>query len=113
MSQTSVFEMGGVDHQQGGMFSSLSPEERVRPDHPLRAIRRMVDEVLGDLSPLFDEMYSVRGRPSIPPEKLLRALLVQMLYSIRRERLLEAWASLKSFQSKDQSKTRARQARLE
>jgi transposase len=80
--------MRGVDHQQGGMFSYLSPESRVRQDHPLRAIRIAVDEVLGQLSRLFDGMYSATGRPSIPPEKLLRALLVQMLYSIRSERLL-------------------------
>lgn len=80
--------MRGVDHQQGGMFSYLSPETRVRQDHPLRAIRKVVDEVLGQLSPLFAAMYSATGRPSIPPEKLLRALLIQMLYSIRSERLL-------------------------
>jgi len=80
--------MRGVDHQQSGMFSYLSPEARVRQDHPLRTIRAVVDEVLGELSPLFAAMYSVRGRPSIPPEKLLRALLIQMLYSIRSERLL-------------------------
>jgi transposase len=80
--------MRGVDYQQSGMFSYLSPETRVRRDHPLRAIRTVVDEVLRRLSPLFDAMYSVTGRPSIPPEKLLRALLVQMLYSIRSERLL-------------------------
>jgi transposase len=80
--------MRGVDHQQDGMFSYLSPEERVRPDHPLRGIRRTVDEILRELSPLFGEMYSLTGRPSIPPEKLLRALLIQMLYSIRSERLL-------------------------
>src|SRR6185312_11773040 len=80
--------MRGVDHQQSGMFSYLSPEAGVRQDHPLRTIRAVVDEVLGELSPLFAAMYSVRGRPSIPPEKLLRALLIQMLYSIRSERLL-------------------------
>jgi transposase len=80
--------MRGVDHQQGGMFSYLSPESRVRQDHPLRAIRIAVDEVLGQLARLFDGMYSATGRPSIPPEKLLRALLIQMLYSIRSERLL-------------------------
>jgi transposase len=60
----------------------------VREDHPLRPIRQQVDEVLAKLSPLFDEMYSTTGRPSIPPEKLLRALLLQMLYSVRSERLL-------------------------
>lgn len=60
----------------------------MREDHPLRPIRQQVDEVLAKLSPLFDEMYSTTGRPSIPPEKLLRALLLQMLYSVRSERLL-------------------------
>jgi transposase len=70
------------------MFSYLSPEQRVREDHPLRVVRTQVDEVLRKLSPLFDDMYSWTGRPSIPPEKLLRALLLQMLYSIRSERLL-------------------------
>ena len=70
------------------MFSYLSPETRVRKDHPLRAIRAMVDEVLTQLSRRFDAMYAACGRPSIPPEKLLRAQLLQMLYSIRSERLL-------------------------
>jgi len=80
--------MRGADQEQSGMFSYLSPERRVREDHPLRGIRWQVDRVLAQLSPLFDEMYSATGRPSIPPEKLLRALLLQMLYSIRSERLL-------------------------
>ena len=80
--------MRGVDHQQDHMFSYLSPEKRVRQDHPLRAIRAMVDEVLSRLSRRFDRMYASVGRPSIPPEKLLRAQLLQMLYSIRSERLL-------------------------
>jgi transposase len=80
--------MRGENHEQGGMFSYLSPEQRVREDHPLRAVRAQVDQVLKKLSPLFDEMYSKTGRPSIPPEKLLRALLLQMLYSVRSERLL-------------------------
>jgi transposase len=70
------------------MFSYLSPERRVRKEHPLRAIRVMVDEALQGMSPLFDHMYSEMGRPSIPPEKLLRAQLLQMLYSVRSERLL-------------------------
>jgi len=70
------------------MFSYLSPEQRVRKDHPLRRIRAMVDEILGQMSPVFDAMYARVGRPSIPPEKLLRAQLLQMLYSIRSERLL-------------------------
>jgi transposase len=70
------------------MFSYLSPEQRVRPDHPLRAIRRMTDEVFARLSSRFTRMYSDIGRPSIPPEQLLRALLLQSLYTIRSERLL-------------------------
>ena len=70
------------------MFSYLSSEQRVRPDHPLRAIRAMADLALWSMSSRFDEMYSQTGRPSIPPEKLLRAQLLQMLYSIRSERLL-------------------------
>ena len=70
------------------MFSYLSPEQRVRKDHPLRTVRAMTDEILGRMSPLFDAMYADGGRPSIPPEKLLRAQLLQMLYSVRSERLL-------------------------
>jgi transposase len=70
------------------MFSYLSPEQRVRQAHPLRSIRTMVDGVLTGLSPQFDRMYASEGRPSIAPEKLLRAQLLQMLYSIRSERLL-------------------------
>ena len=70
------------------MFSYLSPEQRVRKDHPLRPIRTMVDKVLKELSPEFNKMYSKVGRPSIPPEQLLRALLLQMLYSVRSERML-------------------------
>ena len=80
--------MRGTDHQQSHMFSYLSPEVRVREDHPLRAMRIMVDEVLRSLSPQFSRMYAKEGRPSIAPEKLLRAQLLQMLYSIRSERLL-------------------------
>src|SRR3954452_14725725 len=80
--------MRGVDHQQADMFSYLSPEQRVRLDHPLRAIRAMADEALRNMSERFDAMYSRTGRPSIPPEKLLRAQLLQMLYSVRSERLL-------------------------
>ena len=70
------------------MFSYLSPEDRVPTDHPLRRIRSMVDVALKSLSPAFDEMYSTVGRPSIAPEKLLKALLLQVLYTIRSERLL-------------------------
>ena len=80
--------MRGDDQQQSHIFSYLSPEARVRKDHPLRAIRTLVDEVLTQLSRRFDGMYATVGRPSIAPEKLLRAQLLQMLYSIRSERLL-------------------------
>jgi transposase len=68
------------------VFSYLSPEERVRKDHPLRVLRAMTDNILREMSPVFDSMYAKRGRPSIPPEKLLRAQLLQMLYSVRSER---------------------------
>jgi len=80
--------MRGTDTQQSGMFSYLSPEERVPEKHPLRAIRGMTDEVLKGLSAKFNELYSATGRPSIAPEKLLRALLLQILYTVRSERLL-------------------------
>ena len=70
------------------MYSYLSPEERVKSDHPLRAIRAMGDGALKAMSERFDSMYARTGRPSIAPEKLLRAQLIQMLYSIRSERLL-------------------------
>src|SRR5438309_33038 len=80
--------MRGADHQQNHMFSYLSPEMRVRKDQPRRSIRAMVEEVLSQLSRRFDNMYAKVGRPSIAPEKLLRAQLLQMLYSIRSERLL-------------------------
>ena len=80
--------MRGEDRQQADMFSYLSPEARVRKDHPLRAIRAMADHALENMSRRFDRMYAQTGRPSIPPEKLLRAQLIQMLYSVRSERLL-------------------------
>jgi transposase len=80
--------MRGNDHQQADMYSYLSPEQRVRENHPLRRIRAMADEALKNMSERFDGMYAKTGRPSIPPEKLLRAQLIQMLYSIRSERLL-------------------------
>jgi len=80
--------MRGSDQQRSHIFSYVSAEERVRKDHPLRTIQAMVDEVLQQLSRRFDAMYAKVGRPSIPPEQLLRAQLLQMLYSIRSERLL-------------------------
>src|SRR4051812_21766905 len=80
--------MRGDDRQQSHLFSYISPEKRVPANHPLRAIRRLTDEVLTELSPQFDRMYSAIGRPSIPPEHLLRALLLQAFYTIRSERQL-------------------------
>src|ERR1700722_13257430 len=80
--------MRGTDQQQNHVFSYISPEQRVRKEHPLRPIRTMVDEILKQLSPQFEKMYSKVGRPSIPPEQLLRAQLLQMFYSVRSERLL-------------------------
>jgi transposase len=80
--------MRGPDTQQSSMFSYLSPEERIPSSHPLRPIRTMVDAVLAELSARFEGMYSALGRPSIAPEKLLRALLLQIFYSVRSERLL-------------------------
>jgi transposase/uncharacterized membrane protein YsdA (DUF1294 family) len=70
------------------MFSYLSPEQRVPAGHPLRRVREITDRLRGDLSDLFDQMYSTMGRPSIAPEKLLRALLLQVLYTVRSERML-------------------------
>ncbi len=80
--------MRGQDTQQAAMFSYVSPEERIPADHPLRAIRVMADRALSALSPLFSELYAPTGRESIPPERLLRALLLQVLYTIRSERQL-------------------------
>ena len=80
--------MRGDDRHPDAMFSYVAPEQRVPADHPLRAIRTMVDTALRELSPEFARLYPKTGRPSIPPEKLLRALLLQMLYSVRSERQL-------------------------
>lgn len=80
--------MRGEDTQQATLFSYLSPERRVPADHPLRPVRTLVDRVLARLSQRFEQMYAATGRPSIAPEKLLRALLLQLLYSVRSERLL-------------------------
>lgn len=80
--------MRGHDTQQAGLFSYLSPEAGVPASHPLRPIRQSVDLALTAVSPQLEMLYAHTGRPSIAPEKLLRALLLQMLYSIRSERLL-------------------------
>ena len=80
--------MRGKDEQQLDVFSYVSPEQRVPQDHPLRPFRVMTDEALRELQPRFHKLYAKTGRPSIAPEKLLRALLLQALYSVRSERLL-------------------------
>lgn len=80
--------MRGARPDQPILFSYIPLEDRIPPDHPLRQIRTLVDEVLAGLSGDFSRMYSRRGRPSVPPEQLLRALLIQILYSVRSERQL-------------------------
>src|SRR5438309_5678443 len=80
--------MRGDDDLQEGIFSYISPEKRVPADHPLRPIRKMVDEILKEMSPQFAKLYSNVGRPSIAPERLLRSLLLQIFYSVRSERML-------------------------
>lgn len=78
--------MRGKEKKQATMFSTISPEQRVPQDHPLRAIRTIADEALRTLSPTFRRMYSKTGRPSVPPERLLKALVLIALYSVRSER---------------------------
>jgi transposase len=80
--------MRGADVHQEGLFSYVSPESRIPKQHPLRPVREMVDAALAQLSDEFEASYAQRGRPSIAPEKLVRALLLQIFYSIRSERLL-------------------------
>jgi transposase len=80
--------MRGDDNLQEGIFSYISPEKRVPTDHPLRPIRKLVDEILKEMSPQFATLYSNVGRPSIAPERLLRSLLLQIFYSVRSERML-------------------------
>jgi len=80
--------MRGDDQQQFSVFSYVAPEDRVPADHPLRPIRRSVDKVLTAMSRQFDKLYAETGRPSIAPERRLRALLLQVFYSIRSERML-------------------------
>src|SRR3954467_12243765 len=80
--------MRGEDIQQSELFSYGSLEERIPVSHPLRPIRTMVDEALKQMNERFDEIYGDEGRRSIPPERLLRALLLQLLYSVRSERML-------------------------
>jgi transposase len=80
--------MRGEHDQQSGMFSYVSLEERVPADHPLRAIRNSVDQILRSRTKEFDGLYAKTGRPSVPPERLLRAVLLQIFYSVRSERML-------------------------
>ena len=80
--------MRGKDDQQLDVFSYVSPEQRVPQGHPLRSLRAMTDEAMQRLQPRFHQLYAKIGRPSIAPEKLLRSLLLQALYSVRSERML-------------------------
>lgn len=82
--------MRGTEEVQDAMFSYISAEQRVPKDHPLRPIRVILEQVLERLSPELDGMYANTGRPSIPPEKLLRALVLQALYTVRSERMLRS-----------------------
>lgn len=76
------------DVQQLGMFSYVSVDARVPTDHPIRRLRELVDGILAEMDGLFEQRYAKTGRPSIPPERLLRASLLQVVYSVRSERLL-------------------------
>ena len=87
LSEEARMRGDGIEPQPH-MWSYVPLEQRIPADHPLRPLRAMVDVVLRELSPQFDQLYSKVGRPSIPPEHLLRALLLQVLYSVRSERLL-------------------------
>jgi transposase len=80
--------MRGTENKQNKLFSYVSQEDRIPQSHPMRKLRELIDPILQKMSPTFDKMYADEGRPSIPPEYLLRASLVQVLYSIRSERLL-------------------------
>lgn len=80
--------MRGRADGQMRMFFSMNVEERIRKNHPLRPLKKVVDEILSGLSVQFDAAYSKLGRPSVPPERLLKALLLQALYSVRSERQL-------------------------
>jgi len=80
--------MRGSDNKQQKIFSYISVEERISDKHPVRFLRTTIDEILSELSADFDQLYSAGGRPSIPPEQLLRALLLQILYTVRSERQL-------------------------
>src|SRR5688500_2674044 len=78
--------MRGRCHPQLSMLAFVDLDARIPPDHPLRTVRRLADRALAELSPVFDRMYAAGGRPSIPPERLLKASLLIALYSVRSER---------------------------
>src|SRR5258708_7363581 len=80
--------MRGRDDGSEGLFAYVRLEERIPSEHPLRAIRSLVDEALNSLNRRFEGLYSSMGRPSIPPEMLLRATLLQAFFSVRSERML-------------------------
>jgi transposase len=86
MELTLLRTMRGEDKKQASMLMLMSPETRVPQTHPLRAIKKLADEALAKLSPVFDAMYAEGGRPSIPPERLLKSMLLIALYSMRSER---------------------------
>src|SRR5690349_23941797 len=88
VTRTPEARMRGDHEQQAPMWSYIAPEQRIPHDHPLRPLRALVDAVLEELSPRFSRLYAKTGRPSVAPERLLRALLLQVLYSIRSERQL-------------------------
>src|SRR5580765_8235019 len=88
LTSSTEVRMRGDDRRPDDLFSYIRPEQRGPADHPLPPIREMVDTVLRELSPEFARLYAKTGRPSIPPEKLLRALLIQVLYTVRSERQL-------------------------
>ena len=83
---TEVSAMRGIPERQMTMLSLVSPEQRVSLEHPIRRIKALADQELARLSPVFDRMYATTGRPSIPPERVLKSLLLIALYSIRGER---------------------------
>jgi transposase len=80
--------MKGTDNNQDNLFSCISPADRVPSKHPLWKIKEIANKALRAMAPIFESMYSTTGRPSIPPEQLLRCLLLQILYTIRSERML-------------------------
>ena len=93
--------MRGADVQQGGLFSYVPVESRIPANHPLRSVRVLLDEALASMIRDFDRVYAEGGRGSVPPERLVRALVLQVLNSIRSERLIESWATVKSMRRRD------------